>query len=938
MKRAFLVACIPALLAACASGPAPAPAPVRTMKSLDEQPTVVLREVAPSDRQLALRSYLVYVDIAENDERRMYAMRRIADLRLLIAEEALASGAGGHREGFHAAVEDYRRLLREYPGYPAADEVHYQIARAYDSANEDVRSLEALTVLTRDFPHSPRYLEAQFRRGEILFAGRDYGGAERAYSEVAAAGQAAGFYEQALYKRGWSHYLQSRSQAALADFMVVLERSLVSGSELRTRLSPEALPRAQRELVDDTLRVIGLSFARDGGAAAASAYFTRAGATPLEPLIYSSLAEHYLQRGMHESAVQALRAFIARNPLHEQAPLFQIRIAETWEQAGDAPRAVAARQEFIRAYGRDSAYWQQRDLARMPLVSQRLRQELLTMAQRSHAAAQTSRGEQDYAAAARWYRDYLAFFPDDDRAPELAFLLGELLFEQGRYGEAIEYYEQSAYRYSPHGRAAEAGYAALLSYQRHLDGLRDESERQAVRARAIEAAARFTGQFPRHPQVATVLTRTAEQMFAAGQHSRALTLAQRITGGSVQAGPDLRRAALLVIGDVQFERKDYAQAEAAYAEAQRIPAGVGAPDRSGEPLNERLAASIYRQGEQAKTAGDDVLARRQFQRAAAALPGSAIAETAEYDAIAVTLALRETSAAIPMMEDFRRRYPQSRWRSEMTGELALAYLGAGEPARAAEEFGRLSAERADEDPAQAREALWRSAELYRQAGDMTRASLAWQRYISTFPEPVDRAIEARMRIAEAFQSSGDAGAQQRWLGEIVAAFDKAGNAGGDFGRQAAAQAALELAKPLGEAYQRLRLVVPLERSLREKRRAMEAALEAYGRAAGYGVAQVTTAATFRIGEIYHDFGRALLDSERPPDLTEEEREEYDVLLEEQAYPFEEQAIELHEVNFRRIGQGIYDDWVRASLDQLAELMPVRYGKREKRMEIVETLQ
>ncbi|MDR2877563.1 MAG: tetratricopeptide repeat protein [Chromatiales bacterium] len=911
------------------------------MKSLDQQPTVVLREVAASDRQLALRSYLVYIDIAEGKARRMFAMRRVADLRLLIAEEALASGAGGYREGFHAAVEDYRRLLREYPAYPAADEVHYQIARAYDSVNEDMKSLEALTVLTQGFPQSPRYLEAQFRRGEILFKNRDYAGAERAYSEVAAAGQDAGFYEQALYKRGWARYLQGQTQTALADFMVVLERSLISGTELRTRLSPEALPRAQRELVDDTLRVISLSFAREGGPVAASAYFARAGATPLEPLIYSSLAEYYLKRNLYAGAVESLRAFIERNPLHEQAPVFQMRIAEIWEQAGEPQRAVAAREEFTRVYGKDSAYWKQRDIARMPLVSQRLREELMTMAQRAHAAAQASHNERDYVEAARSYRDYLAFFPDDDRAPELAFLLGELLFEQGRYGEAIEYYEQSAYRYSPHARAAEAGYAALLSYQRYLDQLgtapSTEAERQAVRARSIEASTRFVSQFPRHPQVATVLTRTAEQLLAAGQYSRALTLAQRITNGMVQAGPELRRAAFIVIADVYFERKEYAQAEAAYTEALAMPA-AGAPARTGESINERLAASIYHQGEQARAAGDKVVAREQFLRAAAVLPGSAIAQTAHYDAIAITLAQGETAAAITMMENFRHNYPQSRWHSAITGELALAYLAAGDLMHAAEEFGRVSAEHAKDDPAQAREALWRSAELYQQAGDKARAALAWQRYIVAFPEPVDRAIEARLRIAEAFQSSGNADAQQRWLGEIVAAFDKAGAAGGDFGRQAAAQAALELAKPLGEKYQSMRLVIPLDRSLREKRQAMDAALEAYGRAAGYGVAQITTAATFQIGEIYHGFGRALLDSERPADLNAEELEEYNVLLEEQASPFEEQAIEVHEVNFHRIAQGIYDDWVRASLDQLAELMPVRYGKREKKVEIIETLQ
>ena len=38
-----------------------------------------------------------------------------------------------------------------------------------------------------------------------------------------------------------------------------------------------------------------------------------------------------------------------------------------------------------------------------------------------------------------------------------------------------------------------------------------------------------------------------------------------------------------------------------------------------------------------------------------------------------------------------------------------------------------------------------------------------------------------------------------------------------------------------------------------------------------------------------------------------------MLLEEQAFPFEEKATELHEVNARRAADGIYDKWVQEQL-------------------------
>ena len=49
--------------------------------------------------------------------------------------------------------------------------------------------------------------------------------------------------------------------------------------------------------------------------------------------------------------------------------------------------------------------------------------------------------------------------------------------------------------------------------------------------------------------------------------------------------------------------------------------------------------------------------------------------------------------------------------------------------------------------------------------------------------------------------------------------------------------------------------------------ALEAALGAYARASEYAIAPVTTAAGYAMADLYRDFGRALLESERPRNLS-----------------------------------------------------------------------
>lgn len=110
---------------------------------------------------------------------------------------------------------------------------------------------------------------------------------------------------------------------------------------------------------------------------------------------------------------------------------------------------------------------------------------------------------------------------------------------------------------------------------------------------------------------------------------------------------------------------------------------------------------------------------------------------------------------------------------------------------------------------------------------------------------------------------------------------------------------------------------------------MERALKTYADALDYKIAEITTESTYNVAEIYRHFALALMQSQRPNDLNEEELEQYDILLEEQAYPFEEKTIDIHSSNIKRTQQGIYDKWVKLSFNVLAKMQPVRYSKQEK---------
>jgi hypothetical protein len=231
-----------------------------------------------------------------------------------------------------------------------------------------------------------------------------------------------------------------------------------------------------------------------------------------------------------------------------------------------------------------------------------------------------------------------------------------------------------------------------------------------------------------------------------------------------------------------------------------------------------------------------------------------------------------------------------------------------------------------------------SADLYAKAGNTPKAMGMLEKYVDANPTPLVDAEEARERLADYAQQRGDIARRDHWYQEIIRTDAQAGAQRTDRTHYLAAKAQLALAQPARDAFRAVRLTAPLKKSLIVKREALETAMQGYKKAAEYQVAEVTTAATYEMADLYSVLAKDLLASERPQNLKGEELEEYNSLLEEQVFPFEEQAIKAHELNAARAKDGVYDDWVRKSFTALAELKPARYGKTELTPDVVTSLE
>jgi tetratricopeptide (TPR) repeat protein len=254
-------------------------------------------------------------------------------------------------------------------------------------------------------------------------------------------------------------------------------------------------------------------------------------------------------------------------------------------------------------------------------------------------------------------------------------------------------------------------------------------------------------------------------------------------------------------------------------------------------------------------------------------------------------------------------------------------MESGRSDAAAGEFERI-AQAKESTPEVRLEALNIAAGQYEKSGNTAKTVALLEKLVAEYPTPVADRIETRQKLADFAARNNSLERVTYWQREIVKADAAAGAGRTDRTKYLAAKASLALAAPTRDAFRALKLTTPLNRSLAPKRRALDAALNAYKGAAAYNVAEVATQSSFEIAELYRQLGADLMASERPKSLKGEELEQYDLLLEEQATPFEEQSIKLHEANVARAPEGIYDEGVKASYGALAKLMPARYGKTE----------
>lgn len=807
---------------------------------------------------------------------------------------------------FVEAEHLYISFIESFPDSPGTEECLYNLANIEQKHGNDETATPYYRTLLARFPGSRLAPEVNLRLGEILFIENDFEGAQSYYQDVLAHGYS-DYYEKALFKLGWCYYNMEDLDSAVVKFTQI------------AKSAPDPTDKGKGELYEESLEVLVKIFAEVGGVEALDQYAENIDRSETEMIILHDLGDLFKEQSRYYDAIETYEELLERYPHYENAPFVTKSLITAYLTDMKLQKAHKLQEDLLELYGRDSAWAKVNpdpdlDLPVDAIIEESLKDVILFY----HRQGREARDSEAYAKALEMYPKYLDYFPEEFDAYEIGFFYAQSLFETERWMEAAEQFEIISKDPEHRVHREEASYHRILSIE---EGDKDETYPDRI----VTACLDFIELNPESDKNPLLLFKVGEVQF----NNRRFDVAVSTFIWLLDAYPESEffRPANFLIMESHFEEESYPEVE---HWSRKIKSEF--PDASPEEasrLDQLIILSMFKQAEEKERDGNHLAAAETFESLVDEFPGDKLSAQALYTAGLNYQQGGEEDRAIACYQRLIGAYGTSEYFSDSILLANPLY----EKRNAWDEIeGNVDLLfRSDPSNEDARQALFSLAKILRKRGVPRRSVAVFDKYRARYPDDLARGLESTYQIAEIRQQGGlEAEAldtYRRLLDEHRSAQSAAGSL--DFDDFKLAKAHFLLAEDTYRRYQAIRLVEPVEINWKRKEEHLDQVIKEYLETADYRYPEFSIPASFRIGEAYEDFGEALVTSDRPPGLSEEEREAYDELLDEKAYPYEEKAIETYELTLTKSEQaGVFNEWVGRAHQRLSLLAPWKHSPME----------
>lgn len=790
------------------------------------------------------------------------------------------------------SVKYYEEIVAKYPDSMQALTAFYNLGYLYSEERMLDEAAEVYKeVLLRD-PQNPYALEIQMRLGEAAFSRGRYREAAAYYEDVVA-GDRADYKDKANYKLGWSHYKLDDYATAIKVFGRILDK-------------PEG---AAHDLVVETIDIMAKCFVEKGGVADVDRYMAGANTAKIYgDLIYQKVGALLLDRSRQADAVKAFERAIEAYPLTDVALEVEKGLVQAYAALRDTEAVNARRALWADLYGPGGA-WDKANGKVFGGERDRMLEEGLRLAALyRHSRAQRGEGGQEQALAI--YRQYVKFFGDSsENGYEMAFAFAQALKEAGNWDEAATVYAKVARNPSRAAHREEAAYKRIEA----LDQLRQRDKSRFDEF--VAAHDEYVKLNPSSPLVPQLTFAVGELQFGAERFAAAreafLAVASKFPSDK------LTPTAVERVARTWFRENKFADAE---REGRRALT-LGIDENAKAETQKLISFCVFKEAEEAQEAGKLADATRHFFRLADEFPTTEAAQVSLYRGAELLRKQGKNEEAAAVFRKIADKYGSSKYAGSALTLSSEILSSLGDWKGVADNYEKLY--RMNPADAEAENNLFKAAVAREKADDRAAATALFAEFCAKYPS-AKRYVESLYRQTALVEKSGDAKATFALWEKLM---DTKAVGEDEIYR---ARAAIKIAEREFEAFKAVELKGNMKKALAEKEKRLDAALTKLAVSAGFPYAETLPASLYRAAECFELMKTAILESERPKGLNEEELEQYQFLLEEKAAPLEERAIDLYRRGvFASRKASLHNEWVDKMYARLEVLMPYAYQRTEQ---------
>lgn len=790
-------------------------------------------------------------------------------------------------QDYSQLINRFKSLAKHYRYGRGADAIQYVIGFALYEHGKREEAAKLFEELVKTYPKSDYLLEVSFRLGEFYYETGQMGEALEAYKRMLNYRQSL-FYEKALYKIGWIHY-KLDDFAKSADSFVALVDMKWSKEGKQDGLTEEALSCAVMGLTHfkETKQSVDFLNARKS-----KGYI---------PSIMMQLGEKLAEDTRFEGALVIYKTIEEWFPDNPELAFIYDRMAYIYDRMADEKNLLATDWDSIHKFHPSTPWYKKNYPGGIEKVDTLMSKKMVAVSKKYHISGKKEGRPESFERAIEGYRIFLSSYPASPEIKNINLLLAEALFDSKRYAEAAEEYKKTALRYPPGAEKGDIAFSALLAYE-VIFYLSEKGSKETIEA-AASIIKGYESDLAKNGKLENATYKLADMYSQAGAYDKARESIAPLIKGKDAVLASQKTA------ELYLKENNLAAAEVIYA---RLVEKQGP-----QAFKEALASIRYRMAEDHAKGGRFKDATVKFNETFSTLPGSRIGEAALVMLGNIYLQKKEIDSLEEVTGRIIKNYPASKDALSLMVDTGRG-IEREEPLRAARIYEGASA--VTRDPEVAIKLVLASAMLYEGSREYQKAETLFIRYLKEGKPSFAGEADVRLRLGGVQMRTGKKKDGVENLNRVVALEGKVED-------RLPGKARLLLVEEKESVYLGLKLAQPFEETLQKKTELLDGLFKDYTQIAKYKVPELLPETFFRMGTALENFKESMIQSERPGGMTKDELEEYSFLLEERAYPYEEQSVKAYEKGLTAGGKNmINSEWVDKSVKRLAALRPALYRR------------